>query len=173
MNVVVEPVKMAVSIEDARVAARANGSDLDSDIEVWVRAFTKDAEHETGRALITQTVRVTLDRFDGAIKVPALPVKSATVRFLDTDLQMQTLDPADYIVDPVNGEIVPAPNKAWPDTYSRINAVEGDVVVGYGPDHVTTPAGFKGYILGKLQAHYTGVAAPHLDRLLWPYKTFA
>lgn len=172
MNVIVESVNMAVSLDDARTGARQDGTALDAEIETWVRAFTKEAEHATGRAVVEQTARVTLDRFSDAIKLPALPVRSVMVRYLDTDKVMHTLDPADYIVDHVSGWIVPAPDKAWPATATRINAVEVDVVCGYGPDHTTTPAGFKSYILGKLQAHYAGVAAPHLERLLWPYKVF-
>jgi uncharacterized phiE125 gp8 family phage protein len=176
MTVIIEPEKMAVSIEDARTAARENGTALDGEIEMWVRAFTKSAEHETGRAIIDQTHRVTLDRFPKEIELPASPVQSVVVKFLDIHGVEQTLDPADYILDNARAPcyVVPAPGKSWPATAARINAVKVDALCGYGPDHTTTPAGFKAFILGRLQEKYTPGAteSPHLCRSLWPYKVF-
>lgn len=183
MTVIVEPVNMAVSIEEARVSARANGPELDAEIEVWVRAFTKDAEHDTGRAIIDQTHRVAIDAFPvsddgygkGAIVFPVSPVKSVEIKFLDTDGAWQTLHPDDYILynESAPCYVLPAPGRAWPATFARAEAVRADAVCGYGPSYATTPASFKTYILGNMQAHYMGASAPNLGRLLWPYKVFA
>jgi uncharacterized phiE125 gp8 family phage protein len=178
-----EPVSMAVSLADARTAARLDNTELDVQLEIDVRAITKTAEHETGRSLVHQTWRVTLDAFPraerggpGPIQLPSSPVVSVVLKFHDADDVEQTLDPADYIVDAAGepGYLVPAPGKAWPVTAARINAVMADVVCGYGPDDTTTPPAFKSYILGKVAEQYLARAAsPALDRLLWPYKVFA
>lgn len=176
MTVIVEPIALAVSLDDARTAARVDGIELDAEIETLVRALTSEVEHETGRAIINQTHRVTLDAFGGAIQLPASPVQSVVVKYLDADGAEQTLDPQDYILDNARAPcfIVPAPGKAWPTTFARINAVTVDALCGYGPDDTTTPAGVKAYIIGRISEQYQGKApSPYLDRNLWPLKVFA
>lgn len=175
--IVAEPVNMAVSLEDARAAARINGTDRDGEVELRVRALTAEAEHTIGRAIISQTHRVTLDAFVVRIELPMAPVQSVTVRYLDANGIEQTLDPQDYILDDarVPCAVVPAPGKAWPETFARINAVKVDTQCGYGPDDSTTPAAFKGYILAKVQEYFApaGTApSPYLDRLLDSLKVY-
>ncbi|MES2787676.1 MAG: hypothetical protein V4684_19575 [Pseudomonadota bacterium] len=169
------PEAMAVSLADARIAARADGSDLDTAIEIQVRTITEEVEHLTGRAIINQTYRVTLDEFPDAIRLPAPPVISVTsLKYLDQDGVEQTLHPDDYVLDNVSepGYIAPAPGLGWPPTADRINAVNVVVVCGYGPTDATTPATLKGYILAKVQEHFAPDGtkeSPHLVRLLDRY----
>lgn len=169
MTVIVEPVEMAVSLADARVAARINGADSDVDIEIRVRALTTEAEHATGRAIINRTHRITLDSFPDAIQLPQSPVASiVSIKYLDSDGVEQTLDPADYYLDAASepGYIVPAPNKAWPSTFSRINAVTVLAICGYGPDHTTTPFAFKGFILAKVREYFAPAGTPESPFLI-------
>ena len=175
--IISEPINMAVSMADARNAARINGTDSDGDIEARVRALTAAAEHAIGRAIINQTHRVTLDGFIARIELPVIPVQSVEVKFLDVDGVEQTLDPQDYILDDARtpNAIVPAPGKAWPETFARINAVKVDAVCGYGPDDSTTPAAFKGYILAKVQEYFAPAGtpeSPYLIRLLDGLKVY-
>jgi uncharacterized phiE125 gp8 family phage protein len=177
MTVIVEPVAMAVSLADARNSARKNGIDSDIEIEIQVRAITAKAEHDTGRAIISQTRRVTLDRFNGAIQLPVSPVQSVIVTYLDVDGIEQTLDPQDYILDNARAPcfVVPAPGKSWPATFERINAVAVDAICGYGPDDTTTPPAFKGYILAKVQEYFAPAGttpSPYVDRLLHGLKVY-
>jgi uncharacterized phiE125 gp8 family phage protein len=175
------PVNMAVSLGAARTAARLDSTELDTQLEIDVRAFTSEAEHKTGRAIIDQTHRVALDAFPrgvhggpGAIQLPVSPVQSVVITFRDPDGQWQTLDPADYELDNENAPsfVVPAPGKSWPATQARINAVRVDALCGYGPDDTTTPDGFKAYILGKVAEKHTGTAATELDGLLDQYRVY-
>jgi uncharacterized phiE125 gp8 family phage protein len=178
-RLITPPVNMAVTLVAARNAARANGTSLDTEIEAQVRAFTEEAEHKTGRAIINRTYRVTLDSFPEAIQLPASPVASVTsVKYLDLDGVEQTLDPADYIVDSVSepGYIVPAVDVTWPETLERINAVNVVVVCGYGADDTTTPVAFKGYILAKVKEYFAPAGtpeSPHLVRLLDSLKVYS
>ena len=175
--IVIAPVNMPVSIEDARNAARINGIDRDGEIELRVRALTAEAEHAIGRAIINQTHRVTLDAFTARIELPVIPVQSVVVKYLDADGIEQTLDPQDYILDDSRAPyaIVPAPGKAWPATFARINAVKVDALCGYGPDDTTAPAAFKGYILAKVQEYFAPAGteqSPYLARLLDSLKVY-
>lgn len=169
VRVIVEPVNMAVSLAAARDAARVNGSDLDAELEIHVRALTAEAEHYTGRAIINRTYRVTLDSFPDAIELPASPVASvSSVKYIDEAGAEQTLDPADYIVDDRSepGYIVPGVDLAWPATQARVNAVNVEVVCGYGADDTTTPAPFKAYILARLKEIYAAPGTPESPFLM-------
>jgi len=156
-RLVTAPAAPAVSLVAARRAARTNGTALDAELLEKIQGITDEVEHETCRALIEQTWAVTLDRFDGAIRLPHSPLVTVEhVKFYDTDGVLQTLHPEDYQVDDVSepGFIVPAPGRTWPATAARINAVEVQYVCGYGPDDTSVPPGIKEYILGMIENHY-------------------
>lgn len=156
-RLVTPAVNMAVSIDDARVAARIDGVDRDAEIELVVRSITEDAEHICGRAFISQTWRVTLDAFPDAIKLPMPPAASVlSVRYLDEYGLEQALSPADYYLDKVTepGYLIPSSGRAWPATAAQINAVNVDVVCGFGADESFVPSAIKGYILAKVAEHF-------------------
>jgi len=161
-RLITPPAGLAVSLEAAITAARANGAGIDSEIEQAVRIAMAEAEFETQRALIEQTWRVTLDHFPDAIQLPRPPLISVLhVKFYDVDGQLQTLAPQDYLVDQESAPsfIVPAPGAAWPATALRINAVQVDCKVGYGPDHTSVPDSIKGFILRRVADQFGQLSA--------------
>lgn len=177
-RLIVPPAALAVSMEDARLAARVDvdldgTSALDTEIANAVRTYTVEAETETNRAIIDQTWRVTLDAFAGAIKLDKARVLQVEhVKYCDTTGVQKTLDPQDYQVDAESepGYIVPAPGHAWPATAQRINAVEVQYRAGYGEDHAAVPAGVKGFILARVAEHFETGGQPkneYVKRLLW------
>lgn len=168
-KLITPPVAMAVSLADARTAARADGTGHDAELQMIVGAITEEAEHITGRAFIEQTWRVTLDSFPDAIKLPMPPVASVvSVKYMDADGIEQTLDPADYYVDKVTepGYIVPASGRAWPQTLAHVNAVTVEVICGYGADDSAVPSSIKGYILAKVAEHFAQPGAPKSEFLV-------
>jgi uncharacterized phiE125 gp8 family phage protein len=175
-RLITPPVAMAVSLEAARLAARADAGELDAEITTQVKAITEEAEHYCGRAFIEQTWRVTLDRFPEAIQLPHPPLVLVDyVKFYDEQGVQQTLDPQDYQVDAASepGYLVPAPGKAWPAIATRINAVEAQYKCGYGSDDTTVPDSVKGYILARVQAHFEGSEPnEHLVRMLDRCKVY-
>lgn len=178
VRLIVPPVALAVSLDDARTAARLSGTALDGEIEQVVRGITDEVEQHTGRAVVSQTYRVSLDSFPDAIRLPAPPVAAVlSVKYIDVDGQEQTLNPVDYELDAESepGYIVPAPERRWPDTAERINAVKIEVRCGYGEDETTTPSGIKSYILARVAEKYAPPGtpeSPHLVRLLDRYKVY-
>lgn len=182
-RLIVPPAGLAVSMAAARLAARVDVADdgtsaLDAEIEQAIRTYTTEAESETCRAIIDQTWRVTLDHFDGAIKLLNPPlIEVEHVKFYGTDGVQALLDPADYEADAESepGYIVPAPGRAWPATARRINAVEAQFRCGYGADDTAVPDGIKGFILARVQEHFETSGQPkneYVLRLLWPYKVY-
>jgi uncharacterized phiE125 gp8 family phage protein len=176
-RLIVPPAALAVSMDAARRAARVDvdtdgTSPLDDDIAREVRAFARDVEHKTNRALITQTWEVTLDSFPDAVKLSKSPIASVVhVKYYDADGGQQTLDPQDYLVDDKSepGYIVPAPGRAWPATAARINAVEVRYTCGYGETDANVPDEAKSYILARVQQCFSPVAnakEANFERLL-------
>jgi uncharacterized phiE125 gp8 family phage protein len=154
MRQLAAPTMMAVMLADARVVLRIDDDDtaFDGQIAIWVAGITVEAEHATGRAFVNRPMRVTLDRFDDAIRLSAPTFSVEAVRFIDLAGVTQTLDPIDYYADTVTepGYLVPARGRAWPATVAGLNTVTVDFTAGYGPDATTVPPAAKLYILARL-----------------------
>lgn len=147
---------MAVSADVAREALRRDDDSLDLSIGIAVNALVAEAEQITRCAFVNRGMRVTLDRFPDAIRLASPTYSVESVQFLDTNGQVQTLDPVDYYVDKVTkpGYIVPAAGKRWPSTFGRVNAVTVNFTAGYGPTDETVPSEVKHYILARLQQQF-------------------
>jgi hypothetical protein len=78
------------------------------------------------------------------------------------------------------GYAVPGVGKAWPTTCDRINAVNVDVVAGYGETEASIPKGIKLYILAALTLQFDPsvkfdkdtVQSSFIDSLLDRYKVY-
>lgn len=177
-RLITPPMAMAVTLDEARTAARVDGSDLDSVIEIQVRAITEKAEHEMNRALITQAHVDMIDKFDGAINVVPLPLREVTsVRYWDASGVRQTLPSSAYSVlatDDV-GRIELVPGQSWPATLCRSGAVEVEFIAGYGPSSADVPFAIKAYILTKVYEHFAPPGTPraeNVERFLDRYQVY-
>jgi uncharacterized phiE125 gp8 family phage protein len=160
--VIVPPAGLPVTLAAAITAARADGAGMDSEVEQAVRTYTAEAEFETQRAIIEQTLQVAIDRFPPVIELPRPRLQSVVhVKFYDVDGQQQTLHPEDYTVDTESepGRLLPAPGRAWPATAPRIKAVEVRYVAGYGPTSAHVPDGIKGFILRRVAEQFDQLSA--------------
>jgi uncharacterized phiE125 gp8 family phage protein len=167
-QLITPPAALALSIEDGRLAARRTDTALDGEITLCIQAATRHIEHVTGRSIVNRTYEQVLDAFPNAIRLDYPPIASIeSVKFRDLDGAWQTLDPADYEGNDPLWHVVPAPGKAWPATQNRINSVKVRYVAGYGPDHATTPAEFKQYIVLKIKEQFLGEKlTPYCEDLL-------
>lgn len=179
-----EPVELAV----AKAHLRVDHTTDDADIERKVSAARRWAENFLGRALITQTWRLTLDAFplDGSpIELPLPPLQSVThVKYRATDGTLTTWSPASYVVNAPagptagRGRLYPAYGEMYPTPQDCPSAVEIEFVCGYGdePEHI--PAEVAAGIqlrLGDLYAvREDAPAGPDTkaaQRLLWPLRS--
>lgn len=134
---------------------------FDSKLSSMIAAAREEVEALTNRALVRQTVKLTLPRFprlwfgyyggfgyimDHAtwpsrnddkrhriIELPRPPLISvSSVQYYDTNNALQTVDTADYMVIRGGMPAVLQPiNNAWPDTYVRDDAVQITFLCGY------------------------------------------
>ena len=179
LKLIIPPAGLAVSMEAARTAARADvgedgSSPLDGEIESAIRIYTAEAEGETRRAIMDQTWRLTLDRFTGAIELRKPPILQVDhIKFYDVDGVQRTLDPQDYLVDSESepGYIVPAPGHVWPPTMNRVNAVQVQYRCVYGANHAAVPVQITGFVQARIGEHFQTGGQPKnelVKRLLWP-----
>jgi len=180
------PASEPLTLAEAKLHCRVDGNDDDALITALIVAAREQAEHETGRALITQTWELVHDQFPEACVLRKAPIQSVTsVKYLDdaTGAQ-QTLDPADYLLDKDSepGYVVPAYGKAWPATWPVPNAVRVRYVCGYGLA-AAVPVAIKQWMLLAIGTMYaqretfvTGQIGSIPDRfwagLLDPYRLY-
>lgn len=180
------------NIADASLGAAAPSVNTTTDpmLAMLIAGARRVAEDRTGRALITQTWEQVLDAFPAAeLELGILPVQSIeSVKYYDS-VGLQTLDPANYVLDAdaVPGWLLPAYDASWPssypigwpDTYDAAQAVVVRFVVGYGATGASVPAEIRMWISAQVAASYrnpTGLMEgkaqpmPFLDHLLDAYR---
>jgi uncharacterized phiE125 gp8 family phage protein len=145
LNLVVAPAQEPVSLVEAKLHCKEDGSDQDTLITIYLKAAREMAEHELGRVLMPQTWELTLDAFPSdEIELPITPIQSiASVKYQDPDDVEQTLGTSAYSLDKesIPGWLFPAADTSWPDTIDAANAVRIRITAGYAsaalvPDNI-------------------------------------
>ncbi|KKL94488.1 hypothetical protein LCGC14_1864120 [marine sediment metagenome] len=206
LTLITAPVGLVFTLAEVKAHLRVEDTANDEDALILslmrvVQAHLDGCDAWLGRALLTQTWDLVLDRFPGhrtraggytgsgfaadAIRVPLPPLVSVTsVKYTDTDGVEQTWGTSNYTVD-INsqpGRIVPAYGEIWPSTRGEINAVTVRLVAGYG-DRNAVPMDIKhGMLLmiGHLYEHREEVIVGTIvakmpmaaDALLGPYQVW-
>lgn len=157
------PVAPLLTTAEAKEHLRVDLNDENDLIDAYVSAATDmvDAQWgELGRALITQTWRLTLPIFpaSGTIILPIPPVQRVTgITYYDADNAQQILAANTYrltvkdeyaVIDKVSGA-------SWPSTFSRPDAVELQYDTGYGDNATDVPEGIR-HAVRLLVSHWFG-----------------
>lgn len=148
LTLVTAPATEPVELLEAKAHLRLDDDffeedDLVTDLLVAARTHV---ENMTGRGLITQGWRLSLDRFPAwneLISLQRAPVKSVeSVKYLDDAGALQTLAPSQYVVDASGrsgGKIGLAFGASWPSTRGQLNAVTIDFTIGDAKGAVPSP----------------------------------
>ena len=185
LALITAPTLAAVTLSEAKLHLRVDASDEDTLIAAMVAAATQRAQHETGRAMMSQVWEQRLDAFpDAEIDLGLPPVQSITsITYIDPAGATQTVAPINYTLDASTpgGWVVPALNYAWPETIAAANAVRVRFVTG-AASQSDLPESLKAWILLQLGAMYkhreafaAGVSVAELpgrftDSLLDPHR---
>lgn len=173
---------LAVSIEDARLALRIDGNELDVLITAWVKGITDHAEHIMQRSIMTQTRQLTLDAFPRVLELQYVPLISVTsVKYIDTSGAVQTVPSTDYWIDAGELAAYVIPKTGWPSCAQQANAITVEYVSGYGNTPADVPPAIRSYLLAKLVEQFdasnkteqTSVQASYIDSLLDRYRVWA
>lgn len=185
-KLIVAPTVEPVDVTTALLQVRQDGTPPDQALIVMlISSARRLAEHETGRALVTQTWQLVLDAFPaGAIALPRAPLQAvSSVSYLDTAGVVQTLPAGKYKVDAVGepGRIAPAYGESWPATRADLNAVTIQFDAGYGAA-AAVPDPIKTWMLAHISYWYDNRAAaseremkplPFLATLLDPFRIYS
>lgn len=157
------PAEEPVTLAEAKVFCQAEADDTTHDAlieDILIPTARQACEARTGRALITQKWRRTLDGFPcggGPIELERAPLVSVqSVKYLDTAGVQQTVDPAVYVVDKDHepGRIGLAFGQVWPPALWQIASVEIAYTAGYGDEGDDVPAGLKHWILARVRGMF-------------------
>jgi uncharacterized phiE125 gp8 family phage protein len=191
LKLITAPSTYPVTLAEAKLHCRVDLADDDTLIAALITAATEMAEQKTGRAIMTQTLELTLDAFPEAFELTRVPVQSITsVKYYDTTGTQQTLSNTLYALDAADdfgfAYISPVYAGVWPNTRDQINAVAVRYVAGYA-DAASVPQSIKNWILLMVSTMYanreteayssravsTTVQMQFVDRLLDRYVVFS
>ena len=160
------PAVEPVSLEEAKLhcklattAAEAAAYTTEDDLlDRLITVSRTQAEQETGRRFITQTLTMYLNGWPSEryIRIPYPPLQSAivTYRLTDDDDYDETLSTVDTDIASEPGRIVLQPNESWPSgTLYTDKPIKITFVCGYGLA-VAVPENIKSAILLKISDLY-------------------
>lgn len=150
LKLVTPPAMEPVTLAEAKLHLRVDGTDEDALITSLIRSARLLCEQWCGRAFLSQTWDLWLDDFPpgchqfprnlypsggaaAAIELPMPPLASITwIKYTDLEGNLVTLDAGEYLIDDQRepGRVLPAYGKAWPAVRRYINAVSVRFVAG-------------------------------------------
>lgn len=156
-KVITAPSEEPVTLDTAKMQCRVEHNLDDALINGYISAAREQAEHRTGRALITQTLEMVLDTFpDSEIELPLSPAISiVSVKYINTLGNEVTMATNAYALDNygLRNWVLPASGTEWPDTFEMANAVKIEYTAGFG-NASAVPQTVKSWILMAVGAFY-------------------
>lgn len=184
---VTDAAREPIGLEETKNHLRVDHDDDDSYIEPLIAPARKWVEIFLGRALITQTWDLFLERFPKnsrtQINIPWPKLQSITdIKYQDILDVEQTWSNALYTVDTNReiGRVIPIVDEVYPDTFGHIHDVVIRFVAGYGLNEEDVPRAIIQSMLLTIGHWYerredsTVVPLSKIPRgaadLLWPYR---
>jgi len=178
LTLLTAPTEEPVSLAEAKAHLRVDFHDEDVLIASLIVAARQAVEERTGRALVTQKWRQTLDAWplDGVIELdkPRL-ISIEAVSYLDSDGNRQTMDAAAYqtVTDTLIGTVQAAYDTTLPSCRETPGSIRVDFTAGYG-NAAAVPQPIKAWMLLALATWYaqrealvTGTIVTELPRAFW------
>lgn len=186
LKIITAPTTEPITLAEVKAHMRVSHDAEDALILSLITSVRDLCEHETGRALLSQTWQQTYDDFSRKIELRKLPVVSVTaLKYTDADGIEQTLSSDSYILhnnsDDRSAEIALATGYQWPETYDGINGVRIEYVCGYAnADKV--PAALRQWMLLQIGHWYKNRESvadwqtsklDFVDNLLNPFRVWS
>lgn len=158
LTLVTPPAQEPIGVNDVKAHSRIRHANDDLLIQDKIIGVRQMVEKENDLALITQTWKLSLERFWSEIRIYKWPVQSITsVKYLNAGGTLTTVATTVWehnlkLRPPL---VVLKPNQAWPDvTDTRPGAVEIEFVAGYGDNPEDVPQNIRDYMLIKIADAY-------------------
>jgi len=168
-----EPADTPISIAEAKLHCRVDGSDDDAWMARAIASATLACENVLRRSLMTQQWEVQLDEFPiGPIRLAKPPIQAITsVRYIREDGTEITIAPEGYYLDSTTlpGWACCDPDSDWPaDVREMANAVRVRFTSGYA-DAASVPAPIKQWILHAVGELYDSRALGTVEKSDSPF----
>ena len=133
MKTIIPATSFPVSLSEAKHQLGFFHSEDDAAVQALIALATEEAEEYTGLATHFTTVEERLEQFPaGMIVLTGLPYgKVNSIKYYDADGNLQTLSSSAYRVYQHNAHIQIEIIDSWPSTYTRLDAVTVEYVIGY------------------------------------------
>lgn len=156
-SLVTAPVRLPVSIGEAKAAAKIESEDEDALVDAWITEAAAFVAEYCGRQLITSTFDAYFDRFPGcadrwgeySLELPLGPVQSVTsVTYLDGNGATQTWPATEYRLDRQKSpaRVVRGYDKSFPTYRLQSGSVVVRFVAGYGDNPGDVPEPIRNWI---------------------------
>jgi uncharacterized phiE125 gp8 family phage protein len=173
------PAAEPLTLAEAKLHLRVDADLTDDDtlISALIVTARQQAEHRTGRAMVTQQWRYSVDTFPAdSLELPLPKLQSVqSVSYLDNNGTRQALANTEYdvITDELVGRIIPAYGKSWPSCREHPGSVRVDYTCGYGAA-ADVPQSIKAWMLLAIATWYenrealtAGQPVAELPRCFW------
>ena len=130
---VISPLGQPLHLDAAKAHLRVDGTDDDDNIKALIASATQAAEAKTHHQLLHARFTHTQDCFTRSIRLPHAPVVNVvSVQYLGMDGLVDTVDPADYIVNyGTPATITPVFGTVWPIAMPQESSVFVTYEAGY------------------------------------------
>ena len=138
-----------VTLAEAKLHLRVDGTDEDTLINALIAAATQQAENYTWRTLMTTVYEYVDDSFDKRIELDTYPIVTIdSIKYYDLNSVQQTLIASQYESNLLECPAIVRPKDGyyWPDTITRFDAVTVRFTAGYA-SAAAVPAAIKQAIL--------------------------
>jgi len=129
------PTEEPVSLQEIRQQlgiSDISDTSRDAIISTRITSARRWSEQHTRRAFVTQTWIYYAPCFADYFDLKADLQSVVSVKYIDPAGVLQTLAPADYLVDTVSSRLYPAYNTPWPAIRLQPNAIQIEYISGYG-----------------------------------------
>jgi uncharacterized phiE125 gp8 family phage protein len=159
LTLITAPTVEPISLDEAKEHARVEGTDSDAFLNRAILTARLHLEGLTGRALITQTWKMTIDRFTRGIEIPLPPCQAVTaISYFDSNGRAQTIDlqtvSIEGLGDAAAAIVRPLPQTSWPATIDLPGAVSITFRAGYGDGADDVPEPLRTAILMHVNEQY-------------------
>lgn len=159
----------AVPLDEMKAYARLLDATFDAELTDILASATAQVEDITGLSLASKDYRVTMGGFSSPIELPKGPVTAIlSVKFLDGLGALQTVDPADYVLDLGAGTV--SPKAGWPSAADAPDAVRIEFTAGYTETPAPLRTAVKAIALQWYENRTPGSIPDGVMALLWPYR---
>lgn len=173
--VTVEPASEPVSLAEAKLQCRVDGSDENALLTSLIKTARQLAEEYTGTKLVAQTVVLRASHFDCLDRLPIAPLSAiSAVAYLDSAGAEQTLstDVYEAVLIGLEPAIRLKINQTWPSVRDASDAVRITAAAGYA----TVPEPIRQAMLLTISKLYDDRSAGELPEgahhLLANYRRF-